>query len=303
MEEPSSGRPGPNSGPRKDKEAGPRLIQKGDPSVNKKVDQGLGQHPPIIEKRPSAQTKAGEIVALQKRAETAIGKIYQAVLTGRPIDAQVLQLGDPELKRLANMFSQLRIDLDGVLTATIPGNGRSKAVTVCPLPVRQDLIWETHRQAHSGVDQTLKRVQLDWYWPGMTSDVRRTVMSCEVCQQAKHGTGATTSNRQRLYASRPWQRLAVDLVGPLPLTTRGNIWALVMTDHFTRWSVAIAIPDATAPTVASTLEERVFSYFGLPEIIYTDQGPSSNPTYSRSCVDFGESRSQGRLHSGLKVAV
>ena len=39
-----------------------------------------------------------------------------------------------------------------------------------------------------------------------------------------------------------------------------------------RWQDAIAIPDATAPTVATVLEESVFCYFGLPEQIHSDLG-------------------------------
>lgn len=54
---------------------------------------------------------------------------------------------------------------------------------------------------------------------------------------------------------RPWQKLAVDLVGPLPEEDRGNRWILVLTDHFTRWQNALAIPDATAPVIATTLDE------------------------------------------------
>jgi transposase InsO family protein len=47
---------------------------------------------------------------------------------------------------------------------------------------------------------------------------------------------------------------------------------LVITDHFTRWQDALAIPDATAPVVAAALDERVFCYLGLPEQIHADQG-------------------------------
>ncbi len=47
---------------------------------------------------------------------------------------------------------------------------------------------------------------------------------------------------------------------------------LVLSDHFTRWQDALAIPDATAPTVARTLDERVFCYFGLPEQLHSDRG-------------------------------
>jgi len=68
-----------------------------------------------------------------------------------------------------------------------------------------------------------------------------------------------------------WQVVAVDLVGPMPLTHRGNSWILVLTDHFTRWADALAIPDASAPTVARVLDQHVFCYFGLPEQIHSDQ--------------------------------
>ena len=111
-----------------------------------------------------------------------------------------------------------------------------------------------------------------WYWPGMVAEVRRTLRSCEVCQVAKPGGNRPPGSRQRLYAGRPWQKVAIDLVGPLPRTRRGNQWILVLSDHFTRWQDAIAIPDATAPTVATVLDERVFCYFGLPEQIHSDLG-------------------------------
>ena len=58
----------------------------------------------------------------------------------------------------------------------------------------------------------------------------------------------------------------------MPTTPRGNKWILVLTDHFTRWQDAIALPDATAPVVATALDDQVFCYFGLPEQIHTDQG-------------------------------
>jgi len=106
----------------------------------------------------------------------------------------------------------------------------------------------------------------------MTRDVRLRIRQCEVCQASKHRRPTETTGRRRLYAGRPWQVMAVDLVGPMPTTDRGNSWILVLTDHFTWWADALAIPDASAPTVAWVLDQRVFCYFGLPEQIHTDQG-------------------------------
>ena len=74
-----------------------------------------------------------------------------------------------------------------------------------------------------------------------------------------------------MYAGRPWHKLAIELVGPMPETQAGNKWMLVITDHFTRWQDAILVPDATAPVVAATLDPRVFCYFSLPEQLHFDQ--------------------------------
>jgi len=61
-------------------------------------------------------------------------------------------------------------------------------------------------------------------------DVRLRVRQCEICQASKHGRLPGEAGRRRLYAGRRWQVLAVDLVGPMPPTPRGNSWILVLTD-------------------------------------------------------------------------
>ena len=53
---------------------------------------------------------------------------------------------------------------------------------------------------------------------------------------------------------------------------RGNQWILVLSDHFTRWLGAIQLADATAPTVATALNERILCYFGLPEQLHSNLG-------------------------------
>jgi len=58
----------------------------------------------------------------------------------------------------------------------------------------------------------------------------------------------------------------------MAMSVKGNNWILVLTDHFTWWADVLAIPDASAPTVARALDQQVFCYFGLPEQIHSDQG-------------------------------
>ena len=141
-----------------------------------------------------------------------------------------------------------------------------------PKEMRSLVIRQYHTQHHSGINKTYRRIQLTWFWPGMVGYIRRAVNSCEICQSAKHSRDTQVQSQQRLFAGRPWQVVSLDLVGPLQKTPRGNSMILVISDHFTRWKDAIAIPDGTAITIVETLERQVFNYFGLPERIHTDRG-------------------------------
>ena len=102
--------------------------------------------------------------------------------------------------------------------------------------------------------------------------VRRVVKRCDTCQKAKKSSNKDYSTGGTLSVGRPWQQVAVDLVGPMPTTPNGNKWILVLTDHFTHWQDALPLPSATAATIAQALDQRVFTYFGLPEVIHSDRG-------------------------------
>jgi len=85
---------------------------------------------------------------------------------------------------------------------------------------------------------------------------------------------------------------------------------LVLTDHFMRWADALAIPDASAPTVARAPDQHVFCYFGLPEQIHSDQGAQfqsqlmSDLCKTRGLIRIGQPhiiRKGMRLWSGTTV--
>ena len=223
---------------------------------------------------PTLTHNTGQLRDLQANGPGVVTEMYQAKQSGRKPTENEVQLKDAEFKHLWNRWEALSIDPDGLLEISLAGDTRngSRKRVICPVSLRREVIWDTHRQAHAGANRVLRCLRMRWYWPGMTRDVRVQLRQCEICQASKHGRAPETTGRRRLYAGRPWQVVAVDLVGPMPVSARGNSWILVLTDHFTRWSDAIAIPDATAPTVARTLDQRVFCYMGLPERIHSDQG-------------------------------
>jgi len=126
----------------------------------------------------------------------------------------------------------------------------------------------------------------------MTRDVRLRVRKYEVCQVSKHSSSTETAGKRRLHAGRPWQIVAVDMVGLMPTSVRGNDWILVLTDHFLRWADALASPDVLASTVAKVLDQHVFCYFSLSEQIHSDQGAQfQSQLISNLCKTWGVNQS------------
>lgn len=70
--------------------------------------------------------------------------------------------------------------------------------------------------------------------------------------------------------SRPFELVLIDICGPYPISDRGNCYIFVITDHFTKWVEAYAIPNQ-AVTIGFCFES-VVNTFGYPDIILRDQG-------------------------------
>jgi transposase InsO family protein len=70
----------------------------------------------------------------------------------------------------------------------------------------------------------------------------------------------------------PLDRIATDILGPLPITPRGNKYILVVTDYFTKWVEVFPVPDQTAVTCAQIILNDVICRFGCPLSIHSDQG-------------------------------
>ena len=68
-----------------------------------------------------------------------------------------------------------------------------------------------------------------------------------------------------------------DIVGPLPRTTSGKRFILVVCDYATRYPEVVALSSTDAEHVAEELV-RIFSRVGIPGEILTDQGPNLCPS-------------------------
>lgn len=109
------------------------------------------------------------------------------------------------------------------------------------------------------------------YWPGVSADVAQWCLECERCQVAKDTRPAARSFMGHLLASRPNEIVAIDFTILEP-SRSGVENVLVMTDVFSKYTLAIPTRDQRASTVAQVLVNEWFYKLGVPGRIHSDQG-------------------------------
>jgi len=69
------------------------------------------------------------------------------------------------------------------------------------------------------------------------------------------------------------EKMGMDLIGLLPKSKQGHIYALVMQDYFTKWPEAIPLKDATAKSVAGALLSVILTWGPPVELLSQAWGP------------------------------
>ena len=146
---------------------------------------------------------------------------------------------------------------------------------VLPKLLREGVIEVAHDSilgGHLGTQKTLDRVLSNFYWPGINGDVKRFCASCDKCQRTTpRGRTSRVPLGSTPMIDEPFARVAIDLVGPLPVSNNGYRYILTLIDYATRYPEAIALKKIETTDVAEALIS-IFSRVGLPREILHDQG-------------------------------
>lgn len=159
-----------------------------------------------------------------------------------------------------------------------------------PLPQeRHSLVVINHgsnQEPHLGVFKTYKKLSLRYYWPGMFRDIANIISSCDNCLSYKHPNHSPYGPMGKpKICSRPFQSISLDLMGPLPMTRRRNMYILVINCNFTKYTMIFPLKRATASNIISILENSVFLIHGVPQTIIMDNGPQFQSRDFRSFVN------------------
>jgi hypothetical protein len=110
-----------------------------------------------------------------------------------------------------------------------------------------------------------------YFWPRLDKDVRRWVSGCAPCQRRKQPRRMGFGLFNSMISEYPWQRACIDLVGPLPESDDGNVYLLTCVDTFSRWPIAIPLPNKKAITIAEALYKHLICIHGCPSELFSDQ--------------------------------
>jgi len=139
----------------------------------------------------------------------------------------------------------------------------------------------------SGLQKTKDRIWREFWWPGFGADVIRFCRSCDICQKtiAKRRVPSVPLGKM-LIIDTPFERVAVDLVGPIhPVTERGNRYILTF-----GW-LCYPVPRGYCFEFCFTERSGTFC-FHIPHHLYPTHAESwykivftrQNPLYTTGCT-------------------
>jgi len=144
-----------------------------------------------------------------------------------------------------------------------------------PKPERAAIMSQLHDHptaGHLGIAKTIARATARFYWPRMSADIAKYVRACTNCLAYKASQERPAGLLHATPVKAPWEQVSVDLVGPLPRSTDGHTWLLVMQDRFTKWVELCPLRRATTPTILQQLYGRIIYRHGCPDSVISDNG-------------------------------
>lgn len=144
-----------------------------------------------------------------------------------------------------------------------------------------DVIKKVHREGHMGINNTWRRMRLQYEGYQLYERVREYVESCEQCQLRARRRHVRQEEAHPIPTpSRPFFMIGCDAVGPInPPSKNGNRYLLVAVDYLTRWPVVAAVPNISEDTTAAFLFNCVVKDFGVLSYILTDRGANFKSNY------------------------
>ena len=170
---------------------------------------------------------------------------------------------------MKKQFQKLKIRR-GILFRNVKDEDREVEQLVLPQCFKEEVLRGLHSEVgHPGRERTLRLVRERFYWPGMSRDIDQYVTKCDRCLRRK----SSVHNRAPLVnvnTTYPLELVCFDYLTLEP--SKGGIGNILVTDHYTKFAVAIPTKNQTARTTAEAFYNNFIIQYGIPTRLHSDQG-------------------------------
>ncbi|CAM4584726.1 unnamed protein product [Caretta caretta] len=137
---------------------------------------------------------------------------------------------------------------------------------IIPPPLRSQMLEQLH-SGHRGIVRMKEIAQSYFWWPELDSAIEEKARACMSCQGVRNAPQWVPLHPWD-WPENPWQRIHVDFAGPL----EGSMFLVVVVDAHSKWPEVSIMQSTTAESTIQKLR-GLFSHFGLPEQLVSDNGP------------------------------
>lgn len=186
---------------------------------------------------------------------------------------------DPNLSKLLKELHQDRLqDSEFTISSNIVFRG-SRAVI--PASLQESILKELHH-THIGSTKMKQLARRYVYWKSIDRDIERVVRECKSCASTRNSPPKAPLHPWE-EPENNWQRIHIDYAGPFQ-----NHNFLVIMDAKSKWAEIEVC--TTAPTSTTTIEmlQNVFSRFGFPDVIVSDNAAIfTSEIFQQFCKEGG----------------
>ena len=209
-----------------------------------------------------------------QREDVSINRLKYHLKQNKRPKGEAWRAESSEVRKYLKHWSRYVMKDDVVYRRIQDPHGNEVNQLVLPESLRHSVLESLHdHTGHQGQERTEALLRARCFWPTLQQDVASWIDGCDRCKVSKMPYHRIKTPMGRLVATRPGEVVAMDFT-TLEKASNGKENVLVITDVFTKFTIAVPTTNQQADTVARVLVHEWFFRYGIPLRLHSDNGRS-----------------------------